>query len=85
MQIPRESHLTGLPESAIFAAVGGLLDAFTWLAHGHTFANSMTGNLVLFGLNTVQHDWGSAWRHLIALVSFALGVSTARSICQTRL
>lgn len=85
MQTPRESHLTGLPENAIFAAVGGLLDAFMWLAHGRTFANSMTANLVLLVLNTVQHDWGSAWHHLIAIVSFVLGIATARSLCLTRL
>jgi len=40
----------------------------------------MTGNLVLLVLNAVQHDWRSALRHTIAIVSFALGVSAARYI-----
>lgn len=75
-----ELRPTGLAISAVFAGVGGLLDAFTYLGHSHTFANSMTGNLVLLGLNVVQRDWRPALQHVIALLSFVLGVSTARSM-----
>ena len=32
---------------AILAAVGGFLDAYTYLARGQVFANAQTGNIVL--------------------------------------
>ncbi len=36
---------------ASFAAVGGFLEAFTFLLHGGVFCNAQTGNPVLFALN----------------------------------
>jgi uncharacterized membrane protein YoaK (UPF0700 family) len=61
-----ETRLTRLAVNAVFAGAGGLLGSFTFLGHGHTFANSMTGNLVLLGLSTVQRDWSPASHHLAA-------------------
>jgi uncharacterized membrane protein YoaK (UPF0700 family) len=60
--------------------VGGALDAFTYLGHGHVFANAMTGNVVLLGLNAVQGDWRQSLQHLLPILSFFLGVSTAKAI-----
>jgi uncharacterized membrane protein YoaK (UPF0700 family) len=60
--------------------VGGALDAFTYLGHGHVFANAMTGNVVLLGLNAVQGDWRRSLYHLLPILSFFLGVSTAKAI-----
>lgn len=80
MQTIGELRLTGLAVSSVFAGAGGLLDAFTYFGHGHAFANSMTGNVVLLGVNLVQMDWRPALQHGIALCSFVLGVSTARWI-----
>jgi len=42
----RGQGLCSLGESATLAGVGGALDAFTYLGHGHVFANAMTGNVV---------------------------------------
>jgi uncharacterized membrane protein YoaK (UPF0700 family) len=60
--------------------VGGALDAFTYLGHGHVFANAMTGNVILLGLNAVQGDWRHSLYHLVPLLGFFLGVSTAKAI-----
>jgi uncharacterized membrane protein YoaK (UPF0700 family) len=64
----------------MLACMGGALDAFTYLGHGHVFANAMTGNVVLFGVNAVQGDWHQALHHFFPIVSFFLGVSTAEGI-----
>ena len=38
--------------ATLLAAAGGFLDGFTWVGHGHVFANAMTGNVVLLPSNT---------------------------------
>lgn len=72
--------LSDLPDSAALAVVGGALDAFTYLGHGHVFANAMTGNVVLLGLNAVQGNWRVSLHHLLPIFSFFLGVWTAKAI-----
>jgi hypothetical protein len=72
-------QLSGVGASAIFACVGGILDAFTYFGHGRVFANSMTGNVVLLGVNVMQKDWHQALRHLFPICSFFVGISAARS------
>jgi uncharacterized membrane protein YoaK (UPF0700 family) len=71
--------LSGVGASAIFACVGGMLDAFTYLGHGRVFANSMTGNVVLLGVDVMQEDWHQALRHLFPICSFLVGIWAARS------
>jgi uncharacterized membrane protein YoaK (UPF0700 family) len=70
--------LSGVGASAVFACVGGILDAFTYFGHGRVFANSMTGNVVLLGVNVMQADWHQALRHLFPICSFFVGISAAR-------
>jgi uncharacterized membrane protein YoaK (UPF0700 family) len=36
--------------SALLASAGGFPDGFTYVGHGHVFANSMTGNVILPGI-----------------------------------
>ena len=57
--------------------VGGYLDAFSYLAHGHVFANAQTGNVVLFSVYASGGEWSQAARHLLPIVAFILGVSAA--------
>jgi uncharacterized membrane protein YoaK (UPF0700 family) len=71
--------LSSLAQSAILAGSGGMLDAFTYVGHGHVFANSMTGNVVLLGVNAVAGGWHQSLRHLLPILSFLLGVSTAKA------
>jgi uncharacterized membrane protein YoaK (UPF0700 family) len=43
-------RLSVLTASALLSAGGGAMDAWVYLAHGHVFANSQSGNLVLMGI-----------------------------------
>jgi uncharacterized membrane protein YoaK (UPF0700 family) len=70
--------LTGT--SIILASTGGFLDGFTYVGHGHVFANAMTGNVVLLGVNCVSGSWNTGLRHLPPILAFLVGVSTAKAI-----
>ncbi len=47
---PSESLILGL----FLAFVGGFLDAYTYVARDHVFANAQTGNIVLLGINIME-------------------------------
>lgn len=63
--------------AALLAAAGGFLDAFTYVGHGHVFANAMTGNVVLLAVSAVSGDGRQALAHLRPIVSFVAGVAAA--------
>jgi len=62
---------------------GGFLDAFTYVGHGHVFANSMTGNVALLGVSVALGNWTQALRHVPPLLAFALAI-LASNLLQTR-
>jgi len=64
--------------AALLAACGGFLDAFTYLGHGHVFANAMTGNVVLLGVAAATAQWSQSLHHLVPIVAFLLGVAVAQ-------
>lgn len=75
---------TGLPLSesslliaALLTTSGGFLDAFTYIGHGHVFANAMSGNIVLLGVSIATGDWIQATRHVPPIVAFVVGVFLA--------
>ncbi len=72
-----------LSVAALLSASGGFLDAFTYVGHGHVFANAMTGNVVLLGVFGAAHEWAQAWRHLPPIVAFLLGVLAAHQITRS--
>lgn len=79
LQEAREAvALTGT--SVLLATAGGYLDGFTYVGHGHVFANAMTGNVVLLGVNCVSGSWHTGFRHLPPILAFLFGISTARAI-----
>jgi uncharacterized membrane protein YoaK (UPF0700 family) len=53
------------------------MDAYSYLAHGHVFANAQTGNFVLFSVYASQGHWWQAGRHLPPILAFSLGVAVA--------
>jgi uncharacterized membrane protein YoaK (UPF0700 family) len=53
---------------------GGFLDAFTYVGHGRVFANTMTGNVALLGVNVAAADWTQAVRHIPPLIAFVFAV-----------
>ena len=63
--------------ACLCAIAGGYLDAYSYLAHGHVFANTQTGNLVLFSVEASQGRWLRAVRHLPPIVASSLGVAVA--------
>jgi len=72
------------PESSLRVALllslsGGFLDAFTYVGHGHVFANAMTGNVILLGVyaagNMVQ-----AAQHIPPIIAFLVGVFLAQAL-----
>ncbi len=64
--------------ACIFAAAGGYLDAYSYLAHSHVFANAQTGNVVFFGVYASDGNWTQAVRYLPPIAAFALGVGAAK-------
>ena len=84
------THQHGLPQidygerrlsnSALLAGAGAFLDAFTYMGHGHVFANAMTGNVVLLGINCISGSWQTSLRHLPPILTFLLGICAGRAL-----
>jgi uncharacterized membrane protein YoaK (UPF0700 family) len=55
--------------------VAGTVDAIGYLALGHVFTANMTGNAVLLGLAFGQGQFPAAFRALVAVGGFILGVT----------
>lgn len=66
--------------ACLFTVVGGYMDAYAYLAHGHVFANAQTGNIILLAVDASAGQWAQAARHVPPIVAFALGVATAQLI-----
>jgi len=63
--------------AALLTLSGGFLDVFTYIGHGHVFANSMTGNVVFLGMYAATGNWHQALRHIPPIVAFLAGVLIA--------
>lgn len=66
--------------ATLLATAGGFLDGFTYVGHGHVFANAMTGNVVLLGIDCLSGSWRTGLRHLPAILAFIVGISVAQAI-----
>ncbi|WP_322028928.1 YoaK family protein [Paraburkholderia sp. J76] len=60
--------------AAMLTLSGGFLDAFTYVGHGGVFANTMTGNVALLGIQTATGQWVQAGRHIPPLIAFVFAV-----------
>lgn len=77
--VPSLRSLSGmLAIASVFAIVGGFLDAYSYLARGHVFANAQTGNVVLFGVRAAAGNWTAAWETLPSILAYMCGVAVAR-------
>ena len=77
--VPSLRSLSGMfAIASLFAIVGGFLDAYSYLARGHVFANAQTGNVVLFGVRAAAGNWTSAWKTLPSILAYMCGVAVAR-------
>jgi len=68
-------------QAITLAAVGGYLDAFTFLRFG-VFANAQTGNVILVGVDAGARHWRSAALHLIPIFAFMLGVLVVETLAR---
>jgi uncharacterized membrane protein YoaK (UPF0700 family) len=75
-----QNRVNTLTTSATLAAAGGFLDAFTYVGHGHVFANAMTGNVVLMGVDVLSGSWRESMRHLLPISMFLCGIAAARAL-----
>jgi uncharacterized membrane protein YoaK (UPF0700 family) len=66
--------------SVLLAGVGGFLDCFSYVGHGHVFATALTGNVVLLGVFALAQGKQQSLKHLPPIVAFFLGVGAAKAI-----
>ena len=67
----------------VLAAVGGFLDAYTFVSHG-VFATAQTGNVVLLAIDAANARWDRIAAHLPPVIAFLLGVGLAETIARPR-
>ena len=77
-------HSEHVNQALLLAAVGGFLDAYTFVGHGGVFANAQTGNIVIFAADATTHRWHSAVLHLPAIAAFLLGVAVTELLALPR-
>lgn len=71
-----------VPVGFLLSAIGGYLDAYTFVGHDGVFANAQTGNVVLLAIGAVRGQFLDSLRHLPPLVSFVLGLAVAESLAR---
>ena len=55
--------------AVLLALSGGLMDAYTYIFRGQVFANAQTGNILLFGVNLSEGNFGEALRYFFPVDS----------------
>lgn len=78
--IERSTYAERLTAACVLSTVGGFLDIYTYLYRGKVFANAVTGNMVLFGLNLAQLNLLQCGKYLLAIMFYAGGVFTSECI-----
>ena len=64
----------------LLALAGGFMDAYSYMARGHVFANAQTGNILLFAVAISEGRPADSLRYLLPVVSFALGIALAAAM-----
>lgn len=59
---------------AMFAVIGGFLEAFTYVLHGGVFCNAQTGNLVMLVIDFVHGNFASGLRYLYSIMAYIVGI-----------
>lgn len=79
----QESHPSieeGLVVSGLLSAVGGFLDAYSYLLMGGVFANAQTGNVVLLALSLLELPATTFLKFLFPILAFMVGVALAEAV-----
>lgn len=69
-----------LAAACLLSMVGGFTDAYSFLCRGHVFANAVTGNMVMLGMNAAMGAWSECAVYLLAVASYGCGIFTADAI-----
>jgi uncharacterized membrane protein YoaK (UPF0700 family) len=64
-----------LTTGSVLMLATGFVDAYTFLQHGHVFAQAMTGNLVLIAIGAFDPAVVAFWRPLVPYAAFMVGVA----------
>ncbi|WP_018334996.1 YoaK family protein [Actinomycetospora chiangmaiensis] len=75
-------HPEALGVGFLLSAVGGYLDAYTYVGYGGVFANAQTGNVVLLAIGLIRGEFAEALRHVPPLLSFLVGLGVAESLAR---
>ncbi len=75
-QIAHESIRVGV----ILSAVGGILEAHSFLFRGGVFANAQTGNVALMALSILNSNFEASLKYTLPIVAFIAGVVLAELI-----
>lgn len=59
---------------------GGIMDAYSYLLHGHVFATGQTGNIVLLCMNLAEGSWAGVGHYLVSILSFVMGIMLSRHV-----
>ena len=70
--------------SLALAAVGGFLEAYTYVTRDGVFANAQTGNIARMGINLAQGNVLLTLRYLIPVLAFMAGVTLSLQLRRVR-
>ena len=78
---PEHTHQgESLLVACLLTFAAGLLDIYSYMLRGHVFANAITGNMVLLGMNLADGDWLDCGRYLFAISAYGAGILVANLI-----
>lgn len=84
---PRSDVSEALLFSILLTVIGGFFETYSYVARDHVFANGQTGNMARLGMELATGNFSSAFKYLIPIVCFALGVYLAemvKTFCERR-
>ncbi len=75
---------TGITEALGFgmlmAAIGGFMDAYSYIVHGNVFATGQTGNFVLAALRLAEQDFMGMGHAMVPIAAFWIGIFAAQHL-----
>ena len=77
---PKSDASETLLFSVLLTVIGGFFETYSYVARDHVFANGQTGNMARLGMNLAVGDFAGAFKYLIPIVCFALGVYLAEMV-----
>lgn len=71
--------------AVLLTLTNGFLDAHTYIARGHVFANVQTANVIFSAIHVSEHQFSAALAHLWPLLAFIAGMWLASHIKSGRM